>query len=143
MSDRKIIELCFGIVILNIIIDHLFAQIGMMLTPYILTIIAFLIAFMTKNISSFWKSILTFGLVAFHDIGIKLYGGGSHDIEGQGWIHVLLFIGLLPTFGILVTSIILDKQVTNLNKIIAILVFPSLISIYLYFFSNLGLGRYF
>ena len=143
MSDRKIIELCFGIVILNIIIDHLFAPIGMMLTPYILTIIAFLIAFMTKNISSFWKSILTFGLVAFHDIGIKLYGGGSHDIEGQGWIHVLLFIGLLPTFGILVTSIILDKQVTNLNKIIAILVFPSLISIYLYFFSNLGLGRYF
>jgi hypothetical protein len=143
MTNRNTLLIAFGIVILNIIIDHLFAPTGMMLTPIILTLGSFLIAFMTINIKPIWKSILIFGLVVLHDVGIKLYGGGSHDSEGQGWIHLLLFIGLLPTFGILMTTILRDKNESILNLVISISIFPILIFIYLHFFSDLGIGRYY
>ncbi len=141
MTDRKIIGIAFGIVILNLIIGHLFAPWGIMLTPVILTIISVLIFFVVKNLKLLSKSILTFGLIAMHDIGIKLYSGGRHDIEGLAWIHGLLFMGLLSAFTILLIAIVKDKKEKFLNKSIAILVFPILIIIHLYFFNDLGLGR--
>ncbi|WP_132036896.1 hypothetical protein [Flavobacterium circumlabens] len=143
MTNGNTLLIAFGIVILNIIIDHLFAPIGLILTPIILIIVSFLIAFQTYKIKPIWKSILTFGLVALHDIGIKLYGGGSHDIEGQLWVHMLLFIGLFPTFGILLTSILRDGNESVLNLVISALIFPILIFTYLHFFSELGIGRHY
>jgi hypothetical protein len=143
MTNRNTLLIAFGIVILNIIIDHLFAPIGLLLTPIILIVVSFLIAFQTDKIKPIWKSILTFGLVVLHDIGIKLYGGGAHDNEGQGWINMLLFMGLLPTFGILLTSILRDENESVLNLVISAVLFPILIFIYLHFFSDLGIGRHY
>jgi hypothetical protein len=56
---------------------------------------------------------------------------------------MLLFIGLLPTFGILLAAIFNSKEVTLINKIIAVFLFVGLIAVHLKLFRNLGLGRYY
>lgn len=130
-------------VILNGLIGHFFAPNGIMLTPIILTITSSLICFGTKNIRVIFISILNFLFVALNDISIKLYSGGTHDNEGLGWVHLLLFVGLVPTFGILLSSVLKRDDEKSINKIVAIILFVGLIAIHLQLFSNLGLGRHY
>ena len=145
MDKRNILilGLAFIVVLLNGLIGHFFAPNGIFLTPFVLTITASLIAFRTKNLKPIWKSVLIYSFMALNDFSIKLYSGGSHDNEGLGFVHLFLFIGLLPTFGILITTITNDKQTTTKDKILAITIFPILTGIHLYLFSGLGLGRYY
>lgn len=130
-------------VILNGLIGHFFAPNGIMFTPIVLTITTSLICFGTKNIRVIFISILTFLFVALNDICIKLYSGGTNDNEGLGWVHLLLFVGLVPTFGILLSSILKRDEEKSINKIVAIILFVGLIAIYLELFSSLGLGRHY
>lgn len=130
-------------VILNGLIGHFFAPNGIMFTPFVLTITTSLICFGTKNIRVIFISILTFLFVALNDISIKLYSGGTNDNEGLGWVHLLLFVGLVPTFGILLSSILKRDEEKSINKIVAIILFVGLIAIYLELFSSLGLGRHY
>ena len=109
------------------------------MTPIVLTITTCLIVFGTKDVNPIWKSILTFAFVALNDIAIKLYSGGSHDNEGLGWVHLLLFVGLLPTFGFLLIAIVKDKQASTAIKIIGVAAFSLLIIIHLHFLATLDL----
>ena len=143
MNNKTALVLAILTVILNGFIGHFFAPNGIMLTPIVLLITTSLICFGTKNVKPIFISILTYLFVALNDISIKLYSGGSHDSEGLGWIHMLLFIGLLPTFGILLAAIFNSKEVTLTNKIIAVFLFVGLIAVHLQLFRNLGLGRYY
>lgn len=143
MNNKTALGLATLPVILNGLIGHFLAPTGIMLTPIVLTITTSLICFGTKNIKPILISALTYLFVALNDISIKLYSGGSHDSEGLGWIHVLLFIGLLPTFGILLATIFKNKEETLTNKIIAVVLFVGLIAGHLQLFSSLGLGRYY
>ena len=143
MKNKTALVLAILTVILNGFIGHFFAPNGIMLTPIVLLITTSLICFGTKNVKPIFISILTYLFVALNDISIKLYSGGSHDSEGLGWIHMLLFIGLLPTFGILLAAIFNSKEVTLTNKIIAVFLFVGLIAVHLQLFRNLGLGRYY
>jgi len=143
MNNTKALGLATLTVILNGLIGHFFAPSGIMLTPIILTITTALVCFGTKNIKIVFISALTYLFVALNDISIKLYSGGSHDSEGLGWIHMLLFVGLLPTFGILLTTIFKHKEETLTDKIIAVALFVGLIAGHLKLFSNLGLGRHY
>ena len=143
MNNKAVLGLATLTVILNGLIGHFFAPSGIMFTPIVLTITTSLVCFGTKNIKVIFISALTYLFVALNDISIKLYSGGSHDSEGRGWIHMLLFVGLLPTFGILLATIIRHKEETLTNKIIALVLFVGLIAGHLQLFSNLGLGRYY
>lgn len=143
MSNYLALGLATFTVILNGLIGHFFAPNGILLTPIILTITTSIICFRTKNIKVIFISILTFSFVALNDISLKLYSGGTHDNEGLGWIHLLLFVGLIPTFGILLSTVLKKKDEKSINKIFAIILFVSLISIHLQLFSNLGLGRHY
>jgi hypothetical protein len=143
MKNKTALVLAILTVILNGFIGHFFAPNGIMLTPIVLLITTSLICFGTKNFKPIFISILTYLFVALNDISITLYSGGSHDSEGLGWIHMLLFIGLLPTFGILLAAIFNSKEVTLTNKIIAVFLFVGLIAVHLQLFRNLGLGRYY
>jgi hypothetical protein len=143
MSNKTALGLATLTVFLNGLIGHFFAPNGIMLTPIVLTITTSLVCFGTKNIKIILLSALTYLFVALNDISIKLYSGGSHDSEGLDWIHMLLFVGLLPTFGILLATIFRNKQETLTNKIIALIMFVGLIAGHLQLFSNLGLGRYY
>ena len=143
MSNKIVLLLATLTVILNGLIGHFFASNGILLTPLVLTITTLLVCFCTKNIKVIYISILVYFFVALNDILIKLYAGGSHDNQGLGWIHLLLFIGLIPTFIILVVTVFKRKEETMISKIIAILLFIGLILLHLQLFSSLGIGRFF
>jgi len=143
MNNTTALGLATLIVVLNGLIGHFFAPNGIMLTPIVLTITTSLVCFGTKNIKIIFISALTYLFVALNDISIKLYSGGSHDNEGLGWVHLLLFVGLVPTFGILLATVLKHKEETVTNKIIAVVLFIGLIAGHLQIFSNLGLGRYY
>jgi hypothetical protein len=143
MDNKTALGLATWTVILNGLIGHFFAPNGIMFTPIVLTITSTLVCFGTKNIKIIFISFLTYFFVALNDILIKLYSGGSHDSVGLGWIQLLLFVGLLPTFGILLISIFRRKEETLTNKIIAVFLFVGLIAGHLQLFGTLGLGRYY
>jgi hypothetical protein len=143
MNNITALGLALLTVIVNGLIGHFFAPNGIILTPVVLTITTYLVCFKTKNIKILLISILTFLFVALNDISIKLYSGGGHDNEGLGWVHLLLFVGLVPTFGILLTSIFKRKDEKLTSKIISIILFVGLIVGHLQLFSSLGLGRYY
>jgi hypothetical protein len=143
MNNTKTILISLGIVIANDIIGHFFASNGIMFTPIVLILISVLIGILNKELNPIWKSTILAGLIILHDVGIKLYSGGRHDYEGLGWVHLMLFIGLIPAFGILIAGIFKTKNESKLNKWIAIVLFPVLLWIHLLLFSDLGLGLYY
>lgn len=88
-------------------------------------------------------SVLAYAFIALNDFFIKLYAGGSHDEEGLGWIHGFLFLGLVPAFGILVFTTIKRKDEILAIRVLALVLFVTLIGVHLSIFSHLGLGRYY
>ena len=131
------------IVLSNTYIGHYYPPNGIEFTPFILIITSSIIAFGIENLNIIWKSILVFTFAVLNDVLIKLYSGGTHDSEGLEWIHFFLYLGLLPSFGILIYAAWRDKKESKRNKIIAICIFPMLLYIYLYFFYTLGLGKHY
>jgi hypothetical protein len=143
MNNTTALGLATLTIILNGLIGHFFAPNGIMLTPIVLTIMTSLVCFGIKNIKIILLSTLVYLFVALNDISIKLYSAGSHDNAGLGWVYLLLLVGLVPTFGILLTTVIKRKEETVINRIIAVVLFIGLIAGHLKVFSNLGLGRYY
>ncbi len=143
MNNTKTIFISLGVVIANNVIGHFFAPNGIMFTPIVLIVISFLIGILNKELKPIWKSAILAGLVSIHDIGIKLYAGGTHDYEGLGWVHSMLFIGLLPAFVLLIIGVFRAKNETKFDKWVAVVLFPVLICIHLLLFSDLGLGRHY
>ncbi len=137
--------LAFGLatltVLANTLIGYLVPPNSIMLTPVILTITTALVVFGTTDIKPISLSLFTYLFVAANDILIKLYSGGSHDSEGLGWIHMLLFIGLLPTIGLLLAGIFKSKSEKLRNKLLAIGFFLTLIITHFQLFGELGIGR--
>ncbi|AWH85913.1 hypothetical protein HYN59_12715 [Flavobacterium album] len=142
MRDKLVLILAFIIVIFNGIIGHFFAPNGISFTPIIIIATTSLVAFGTKNVKAIWKSIFAFLFIALNDIFIKLYSGGTHDNEGLEWIHCFTLIGLIPSFIILLITILKSFE-SKIFKIIAIILFPILVVIYFQLFHDLGLGRHY
>ena len=143
MSNKIIIILNLILVFLNIIIGHFFAPSGIMITPVLIIVTTLSTCFISENLKPTWKSLLCVLFVFLNDFGIKLYSGGSHDNEGLGWIHLMMFLGLIPSFIILFYSILKNNESSIIEKIISISIYPILITIHLNLFSHLGLGRYY
>jgi hypothetical protein len=143
MNNKKAIGLATLTVISNGLIGHYLAPSGILLTPIVMTITTSFVCYKTNNIKIVFISALTYLFVAFNDISIKLYSGGSHDSEGLGWIQMMFFIGLLPTFVMLLSTIFRHKEETVSAKIIAVTIFTILIAGHLKLFNSLGLGRYY
>jgi len=142
LNRYRALTIAFLIIIGNVIIDHFFAPVGLFLSP-IVTIIAVIIISLNKDkFDITFQSVLMFALVALNDIGIKLYGGGIHDSEGQGLVNLFLLICLAPCFIILSISVIKNKS-TVAKKIISVLSFLMLVTLHLYFFSLLGMQQFY
>jgi hypothetical protein len=143
MRNYLAILIALTLVVSNCFIGHFYPPNGIDNTPIIIIITSSIIAFGSRNLKVIWKSILIFTFAILNDILIKLYSGGTHDSEGLEWIHFFLFLGLLPSFGILIFTTLRKKEENKLNKIIAICIFPLLLYVYLYYFGNLGLGKHY
>ncbi|KIO74562.1 hypothetical protein TH53_25735 [Pedobacter lusitanus] len=76
--------------------------------------------------------------IGLNDIGIKLFSGGRHDMEGVGWIHTMLFIGLVPCFIMLLIGVFRDKDSSIWLKVLSVIIFVLLIYAHLEIFETLG-----
>jgi hypothetical protein len=137
MNSKTAIGLGTLTVTLNGLLGHYFAPSGIFLTPIVLTVTTSLVCFGTNNVRAIHRSALTYLFVASNDISIRLYSGGSHDLEGLGWILGLLLIGLLPTVGILSSADSKMNQETLTSKSAAIALFVVLMAGHLLMFSKL------
>ena len=140
MKLQKIVLISLLILILSlsVIIGHFLPPTGILAAPIVISVMTALVIFTNNDFSILAKSILSYLFIGLNDIGIKLFAGGRHDMEGIGWIHMLLFIGLVPCFIMLLIGVFRDKGSAIEIKILSILVFILLIYVHLEVFETLG-----
>ncbi|WP_035566302.1 hypothetical protein [Hymenobacter sp. IS2118] len=124
----------------NVMLNHYSAPNGIVMTPVVVFIGVYALS-LTRRLRPFWLVLLAAGVVSIHDIGIKLYGGAMHDLEGQGFIFAFLFLGLIPSYLRLVSTVSNNKHARKSEIRWALLLFPVLILIHLSVTDDLGLGR--
>jgi len=141
MNQRTIISITIAtiLVITNGLIGHFLPPNGIMLTPVVLIATTSLVCFGTKNLNVIFMSILTYAFIALNDILIKLYSGGTHDSEGSTWILLFLFIGLIPSFIILLIAILTRVDEKPSTKLFGIGFFIALGCLHFQAFGDLGL----
>ncbi len=141
ISNKKSILFATLVIVLNLLIGHFFAPNGIILTPITLIISTAIIVFYSEHLRPKNLILIILGLIILHDVGMKLYSGGIHDRQGYGLLHFFLFIGLVPTYIMTIVGIFNNRQAQLPEKIISLLIFPLIITGYIYLFSDLGLGR--
>lgn len=134
-----LIFISFVMVAANVALNYFVAPTGITLTPIILVVCAILINTLNAKFDLITRTILTFLIIALNDIGIKLYGGGTHDLEGIEFVHFFLLFGLVPCFIILSICAFRSKENEIFKRIGSLVLFVALICLHLYFFERLGL----
>ncbi len=142
-DDAIKVIIAMAIVFANCILGHNYPPFGILLTPVVVSISAWIICFKTMKIHSIILSILTYAALALNDILIKLYSGGIHDGPGQAFTNLFFFFGLVPVTALLVISHILRKKKSIPITIISILIFASLIFWHIKQFHDLGFGKHY
>ena len=139
MGRVKLIKLLTIILLVSILISHFFPPTGVLAIPFTMSLMTGLIFFTNNEFKIIIKSFLSYLYIGLNDIGIKLFAGGIHDSEGTGWLHLLLFIGLIPCLIMLIISMFKDESSNVWIKLLSILLFTILIIIHLYLFESLGM----
>lgn len=135
--------LSLALALINNAIGHFFPPNGLLLTPAVVSAAACLIGTAGPGGKSITKVFLIAFVVSVHDVGTKLYAGGTHDAEGFGFMLLFLFYGLIPSYLMLIILLIRDRQETLFSRITAIILFPLLMYTHLHFSNGLGAGRYY
>jgi len=134
--------LAAGLLAGNVVLGYYSAPTEILLTPLVVVVTTLLLMpANAKRPKSFLSATLAALLICAHDAGVKLYGGGAHDLAGQGFIHAFLFFGLLPAYLLLLHRV---SQVTGISakqKWAAYLVFPLVLAVHLALFGWLGVSR--
>ncbi len=138
LQKIKLIGLLALILAFSIIISHFIAAVAIIGIPIIISLATGLVMFTDNGLSLFIKAVIAYLFIGLNDIGIKLFAGGIHDYEGLGWIHMMLFIGLVPSFIMLIIETFRDKNSTIWTKLGSIILFGALISIHFLLFKKLG-----
>lgn len=141
MKNILTLAIALILVLINGIIGHFFPPNGIDFTIILIPTIIIIICFASENLSSILKSLSISLLVIVNDILIKLYSGGTHDLEGLEWIHFFMYSGILIGLIILSINVMKNKKENLFIKILSIIGFPFIIYIYLQFFYQLGLER--
>lgn len=131
--------LCVAVVVANNLLGHYFAPSGILLTPLvIMALTGWLLPRHSTYSHSLLRILLLALLICLHDAGTKLYAGGSHDAEGQGFIHLFLFLGLLPASGYIVYGLMRQRAEPVVSRVAAGLLFAAILGLYLWFSAGLG-----
>ena len=141
MKNILALTISLILVLINGIIGHFFPPNGIDFTLILIPTFTAIVCFASENLSSILKSLSVSFLVITNDILIKLYSGGTHDLEGLEWIHFFMYSGILIGLIILSINVMKNKKENLFIKILSIITFPLLIYIYLQFFYQLGLVR--
>lgn len=137
MTDTFKIIGGFLIIVISNILGHYFAPTSIFITPIIVPASVYL--FVSIDTSKIVKALLAaFGLV-LNDFLIKTYAGGTHDLEGLGWISLFAIPALIISTIVLTVFLIKDFKKTYISSIIGFILFATVVFSYANYFSNYGL----
>lgn len=125
------------IVLINGIIGY-FGMFGILFTPVVIFFTTYTIYKEGEKINIILISLFAYLLIALNDVLIKIFGGGTHDNKGLGFILVFTLMGLIPSFVYFIFTIY-KRNGKMEYKIIAVLLFVVLIICHYKMFSKLGL----
>jgi hypothetical protein len=140
-QKATLIGLLTLILLLSVISGHFLPPLEILICPIVISIMTWLILFTNNGFNITIKSVLSYLYIGLNDIGIKLFGGGIHDFEGMGFIHLLLFIGLIPCFIMLLIAVRRDTNSSKCSKVSSILLFILLIYVHLQLFQRVGVDQ--
>jgi hypothetical protein len=126
------------ILLSSVVIGHFVPPTGILFIPLVISVATAIIVFTDSGFNVLVKSILCYLFIGLNDIGIKLFAGGRHDMEGINWVYMLLFLVLVPCSIMLVMAIIRDKGSATWLKLMSIISFTLLICLHLEVFKTLG-----
>lgn len=128
------------LILLNLIVSHFLAPIGLLISPIVVLFAVCLISFTKDKLNPIFQALITYMLLALDDIGLKIFAGGIHDAEGQGVINLMLCIGVVICFFILLISVFKNNTLSATKTWVAIILFLILAGLHIKFFGWLGLA---
>ena len=141
LQKKSLIALLTFLILLSIIIAHFLPPTGILVIPVVISVMIALIIFTDNSFTIIQKSALSYLCIAFNDVGTKLFAGGRHDMESIGWIHMMLFIGLVPCFIMLITGALRDDKSSVWTRILSSLIFVLLMYVHIEIFETLGVAK--
>lgn len=141
MADNYLYLITLGVVLLNIFIGHFFAPMGIILAPFVISIVTVLLAKLNDKMRFIKLTMLTLILIIINDLGLLFFAGGTLDNVGLGIHNLSLFVGyILSSIILTITCHIKYKESSNKIKFKSVLF--SLIIFILYFAFKMFIAQY-
>jgi hypothetical protein len=134
--------LALAVVALNVYWDYTAAPLGLLCSPIVAVLACSLILIGASPWNTYFKAGWCAGLLMLQDAGLKLYGGGAHDAEGQGLLNFLLLLGALLSLGLLQQESKQAQHPGPVPRVGPVTLFLLLLLGHLLLFGNLGLWHY-
>jgi hypothetical protein len=134
LNIKPAVLLAVAIVVATILLGHFYPPSGLLFMPVAMCATTGLICY-SKAIARWGQVLLSYFFLAITDIGIKLYAGGIHDLEGEGFTSLLFLTGLLFAT-ILVVAGLKPKKLIDMAFVALFVVLGCL---HLLLFADLGL----
>ena len=144
MRNKIICLLSVLIIFINVLVGYYLPPSEMLTTIIVLPIITFCI-YRYFDIKPIYKMLFVCLLIIVNDLGVKFYGGGSHDQIGQFLINSSSIIGVFLAYIVFFISTIINiknDMYTKQDSISSLILFPLIQIVYFFFAWNVGLGRY-
>ena len=138
MTNSIKIILALLIIFLTNILGHYFPPTSIILSPLTIGGLTGLLIFTDLKLG--YRVLLIIFTIILNDISIKKFAGGTHDLEGAGFINIFLIIGLVISTILIVVKTVTLKNTNGVIKIILILLMPVTMFLYLQYFGLYGLS---
>lgn len=125
-------------VVFNIMLSCFIPKAGMVLTPLSLIGVTAYLYLRTKPPRPIWLTLGVFVLLAVQDLGLSFISYGIYDTAEITWMHLFMFLGLIPSVILVLLNILENRQIRESEKIASLFLFPLLIIGWVYLFYDLG-----
>lgn len=138
MKDSIKIIVVLLIIVFTNILGHYFAPTSIMLSPFTIGVLTILLLFL--NIKMGYRILSIILAIIINDMSIKTFAGGTHDLEGAGWINGSLIIGLIISTIVIITKTVSLQNTDSFVKVTLILIMPITMYLYIQYFGLYGLS---
>ena len=131
-DNRILLNLGVAIILSNFFLIVFGQPLGFVLIPLCLPLASAFIVLRPNGLGVLAKSLTLLGMISFMDLGLKTVPAGPFDAKAQGWMHLLLFMGIIPSFLIYLFGIVREKEAGADEKWVAVLSFVGCLSLYMF-----------
>ncbi len=118
--NYKLLSISFGVVILNNILGHYFPPFSIVASPILFLIIMSFMCYRLSKQDYTITMLCSFCLLILNDVLIRIFAGGMHDHQGQGFIFLSFIISFLICFVYILIFSFMNIKENEQNHIIII-----------------------